>query len=318
MRAERRDLVKSLSIVAEFRPWTTTTLYAKQTGYLKSINVDYGSVVSAGQVVAILELPEQEAEYQQAEAAYELARVDYDRVLAVVRAEPGLIAPEDVDKAQAAYEEAKDARDQDAALLSYADIVAPFDGVVTKRFVDPGALIQAGTSSGTQPIVTIADNYTLRLVVDVPEENVETIHVGTPVSIDVPATGQVIQGRVARFSYFLQSDTRTMHTEIDVANPSLGLKPGMYAQASIRLARRNRVLALPTQAVSLNGTQPNVWIVEAGNRIAQRNVGIGLQTANWIEITDGLKPGDRVLLGDRSALSVGEQVQPKPANPANL
>lgn len=113
--------------------------------------------------------------------------------------------------------------------------------------------------------------------------------------------------------------TRTRRTQKSTSpNPDLALKPRMYAQASICLARRNRVLALPTQAVSSNVGQPNVWIVNANDRVEQSNVTIGLQTANWIQVTDRLKPGDRLLVGDRSALSVGEQVRPKPANLANL
>jgi RND family efflux transporter MFP subunit len=312
---ERRNLVKSLSLVAELRPWTVVNLYAKETGYLKDIYVDYGSVVADGETVATLELPEEQAQYDQAEAALRLARVDYDRILSVVHAEPGLIAAEDVDKAQAAYEEAKDARDQDAVLLSYANITAPFSGVVTKRYADPGALIQAGTSSGTQPVIQIADTYTLRLVVQVPEENVEKVQVGTPVDVKIQATGAMIQGRVARFSYDVHEDTRTMHTEVDVPNPNLALKPGMYAQASIALDRRNGIMALPVQAVSETTTQPNVWVVDAADRIRQRDVTTGLQTANWVEITSGLQVGDRVLVGDRSMLSIGQRVHPKEINP---
>jgi multidrug efflux pump subunit AcrA (membrane-fusion protein) len=96
-----------------------------------------------------------------------------------------------------------------------------------------------------------------------------------------------------------------------VPNPDLSLKPGMYAQARIVLDRRNDVLALPTQAVSLTTGTPNVWIVNRDDTIEQRSVNVGLQTANSVEVTGGLQVGDRVLLGDRSALSVGEKVQPK-------
>lgn len=313
--ARRRDLIKSISIVAELRPWTVVNLYAKQSGYLQDIYVDYGSAVSAGETVAVLSLPEQEAAYQQADAAYKLAKVDYDRLLSVTRVEPGLVAQEDVDKAQAAYDEAKDLRDQDAVLLSYANIVAPFSGVVTKRYADPGALIQAGTASGTQPVVQVADNYVLRLVVEVPEELVERIHVGTPVDVKIQSTGQVISGRVARYSYDVHQDTRTMHTEIDVANPSLALKPGMYAQATIVLDRQSGALAVPTQAVSLTSGQPNVWIVDADNRIEERDVRIGMQTADWVQIESGIPLGARVLIGDRSALATGEKVEPKLTKP---
>ncbi|HTU81197.1 MAG TPA: efflux RND transporter periplasmic adaptor subunit [Candidatus Acidoferrales bacterium] len=311
----RRDLTRSISIVAELRPWNVVNLYAKQTGYLQTISVDYGSKVSAGETIATLELPEQEATYQQDEAAYRLAKVDYDRILSVEHQEPGLIAQEDVDKAQATYEEAKDQRDQAAVLLDYANIIAPFSGVVTKRYADPGALIQAGTSSGTTPIVQIADNYVLRLVVEVPEDIVEAIHVGTPVGVKIQSTGQTLRGRVARFSYDVHQDTRTMHTEIDIDNPDLSLKPGMYAQASIVLASRPDVIAVPTQAVSEIDGGANVWVVDGADRIQQRNVTTGLQTSEWVEIRSGLNVGDRVVFGDRSAFNVGQKVQPKFVRP---
>jgi RND family efflux transporter MFP subunit len=313
----RRDLSKTLSVVAELRPWNVVNIYAKQSGYLKQISVDYGSRVSAGETIATLDLPEQQAAYQQAEASYKLARVDYDRILAVVHTQPGLIAAADVDKAEAAFEEAKDARDQDAALLDYANISAPFSGVVSKRYADPGALIQAGTSTGTEPVVQLSDDYVLRLVVEVPEANVEKIAVGTPVDVTIQSTGQVIHGAVARFSYDVHEDTRTMHTEVDIPNAALGLKPGMYASATFVLQHRDRVLAVPPQAVSQSGTQSNVWIVGSDDRIEQRTVTTGLATADWVEITGGLRLGDRVFFGNRSTLAVGDRVRPKVAASIN-
>jgi RND family efflux transporter MFP subunit len=313
--ARRHDLEKRVTIVAELRPWNTAALYAKQSGYLRSIYVDYGSRVSAGETVATLELPEQQAAYMQAEAAFRLASSDYNRILSVVRAEPGLLAAVDVDKAQAAFEEAKAARDQDAVLLGYANITAPFDGVVTKRYVDPGALIQAGTSTGTQPIVQIADDYRLRLVIEVPEDIVARIHVGMPVDIKIQSTGKVTTGTVARYSYDVHEDTRTMHTEIDITNADLALKPGMYASATITVERRNDVLAVPPQTISSAGAQSNVWVVDANDRIEQRPVTTGLQTPDWVEITGGLHLGDRVFLGDRSTIAVGDRVQPKVVAP---
>jgi RND family efflux transporter MFP subunit len=131
----------------------------------------------------------------------------------------------------------------------------------------------------------------------------------------IQSTGETIFGRVARYSYDVHQDTRTMHTEIDVPNPTLELKPGMYAQATIVLNRRDGALCVPTQAVSLASGQPNVWIVDSDGRIQQRDVTVGLQTSDWIQVESGLEPGARVLLGDRSALAVGEKVRPKLTNP---
>jgi RND family efflux transporter MFP subunit len=307
----RRDLARSETLDAELHPWVTTKLYAKVGGYLSTISVDYGSRVKPGETIATLELPEEQAELERAQTTFNLAKLDYDRILSVDRATPGLIAQVDVDKSRTAYETAKDQRDQARTILGYTAIVAPFNGVVTHRYVDPGALIQNGTSSANvTPIVDVADDYVLRLVIETPESMVPYIHVGTPVTVKIQGTGRTIAARVARYSYDVHEDTRTMHTEVDLDNSNLRLKPGMYASVSVQLERRNGVLAIPTQALSTGGGTPNVWVVDQDDEIRDRPIAIGLQTPNWIEVTKGLHRGDRVFIGDRSSLAVGMKVNP--------
>ena len=147
----RRDLARDLTLSAELRPYNVVNVYAKVSGYLRNITVDYGSIVQAGQVIGTLEVPEQEAEVQRTESAYRLAKLDYDRIRSVVQAEPGLIAQADVDKARTGYEVAKDQRDQAQTLLDYRIICAPFDGVVTKRNVDPGLSYSRGPHRARRP-----------------------------------------------------------------------------------------------------------------------------------------------------------------------
>jgi len=309
--AGRRNLQRTLTITSELRPYDSVNLYAKVAGYLKDIYVDYGSRVSAGQTIATLELPEEESALHRAQAAYDLAKVDYDRVNSVARAEPGLIAQADVDKARADYEMTRDLRDQAAVMVGYGVITAPFDGVVTKRYMDPGALVaQATSGSSASPIVQIADNYRLRMVMETPESVVPKIHVGMPVAVKIQSTGEAIPARVARFSYDVHEDTRTMHTEVDIPNPDLRLKPGMYASATLDLEDRRDVVAIPTQALATDPS-PNVWIVGSDDVIRERPVTVGLQTPNWIEITSGVRPGEQIFLGDRSAFTVGARIAPK-------
>lgn len=310
-RVGRRDLVRTQTLSAELHPYATTNLYAKVSGYLRSIDVDYGSRVSAGQTIATLELPEQEADLSRTRTALDLAKLDYDRLSSVNRSTPGLIAQQDVDKARAAYLSARDEHDRAQTVMNYTAIVAPFSGVVTKRYVDPGALIQAGVSSSQiMPIVQVSDTYRLRLVIETPESIVPDIHVGTPVVVHVQGVGESMNARVARYSYDVHEDTRTMHTEVDIDNPKLELKPGMYADVVIGLQRRPDVLAIPTQALSTEGG-PNVWVVDRDNELIQRPVTVGLETPNWVEVRSGVHEGDNVFFGDRSALSTGTKVQPK-------
>jgi RND family efflux transporter MFP subunit len=311
MRITRRNLQQTTSLTSELTPYQVVKLYAKEAGYLRTIDVDYGSRVSAGQTLATLELPEQEADLNKSDAAYDLAKSDYERVASVNQSDPGLIAQADVDKARADYLMAQDQRDRAGVVEGYSVITAPFDGVVTKRYVDPGALIEQGTTSSTAlPIVEVADTYRLRLVVEAPEPIVPLIRVGMPVTVKISATGESIADRVARFSYDLHEDTRTMHTEIDIDNGDLHIKPGMYATATFVLASAPNVVAVPTQAISNDGS-PNVWIVDSNDTLARRAVSLGLQTPQFTEVRSGLEPGDRVFIGDRTAYTVGTKVEPK-------
>jgi RND family efflux transporter MFP subunit len=310
-RIVRRNLSQSTLLTSELEPYEDVKLYAKEPGYLRSIDVDYGSRVTAGETLATLELPEQDADLQSADAAAGLAKTDYDRVASVNRHEPGLIAQADIDKARADYLMAQDQQARASAVAGYSVISAPFDGVVTKRFVDPGALIEQGTtSSSAMPIVEVADTYRLRLVVETPESIVPLVRVGMPVTVKISATGETIPDRVARFSYDLHEDTRTMHTEIDVDNADLHIKPGMYASATFVLASRPNVVAVPTQAVFNDGA-PNVWIVDSNDTLERRSVTLGLKTPSYAEVRSGLQPGDRVFVGDRTAYTIGTKVTPK-------
>lgn len=312
IRVTRRDLARSETLSAELRPYAATKLFAKVSGYLRSIDVDYGSRVNRGETIATLELPEGEAEFERTQTAFRLAKLDYDRIRSVARANPGLIAQVDVDKGRAAYESAMAELNRAQTVLHYTEIVAPFRGVVTKRYVDPGALIQEGdSSSSVTPVVEIADNYRLRLVVETPESIVPDIYVGIPVSVTIQGSGQTISARVARYSYDVHENTRTMHTEVDLDNADLRLKPGMYANVSIELQRRSGVLAIPTQALSTDGGSPNVWVVDKSDEIRQRPITVGLQTPNWVEVTAGLRSGDRVFVGDRTSFAPGVRVAPK-------
>ena len=311
MRVVRRTLVRSIVLSSELDPYDVVKLYAKQAGYLKTIDVDYGSRVTAGETLATLELPEQEADLDKSDAAYGLAQSDYERVASVNRQEPGLIAQADVDKARADYLMAQDQRDRASVVEGYSVISAPFDGIVTKRYVDPGALIeQATTGSNPMPIVQVADVYRLRLVVEAPESIVPLVRVGMPVLVTIPATGEHFADRVARFAYAVHEDTRTMHTEIDVPNADLHLKPGMYASAKIDLETRPNAVCVPTQAVATDGV-PNVWAVGRDGIVRERDVTLGLQTPAYTEVKSGLAVGDRVFLGDRSAYAVGQRVTPR-------
>ena len=277
VRVERTSLARTVSLTGEMRAWQEIDIHVKVAGYLRTISVDIGDQVKAGQVIANLDLPEEQQDQVKAEADYKVTKLDYDRIQEVTKKKPGLLAEEDVDKAKAAYEEAKATYERMKILSGYAVIQAPFDGVITKRSADLGALIQAGTSSGGQsmPIVHLAELDKLRFDFPVPESLVSSIKVGMPIDITLQADGQVIHSQVARMSNRVAPATRTMDVEADLNNSDLHLKPGLYATVEIALDTKQNVLAAPVEAVAM-GTKPSVWVINAANTIEEHPVILGI------------------------------------------
>lgn len=312
VQATRGNLEKTITLSAELKPFQETDIHAKVAGYLRSINYDIGDRVKKGALIATLEIVELQDDLNRTSAAYEFARLDYQRLADVTKARPGLVAQADVDKAHAEYDIAKANFDHARTLLDYATITAPFDGVVTQRFADPGAMIQASVSSSTQsvPLIHLADTSVLRLRFPVPESSVAEVRDGTPCAVDVEAASRRIQASVTRKADRIDTGTRTMMTECDIANPDNSLVPGMYAAATLTLESKKNVLTLPVQAVA-DDDAPNVWIVTAGDQLEERPVKVGLRTATKIEILAGLKDGDTVIFGNRGGFVLGMKVIPK-------
>lgn len=273
---------------------------------------------------------------EQAQSAHEIAHLSYQRLFEVSKQKPGLIAQQEIDDAQgkdlvaeaqiAAARSNLAAADQQVqvstaelhrikTMYEYTSVVAPFAGVITKRFANTGSMIQAGTASSSQamPVVRLSENSLLRLILPVPESAVPTVHIGQEIRCRVPAMKRDFTGRVARFADRINLATRTMDTEVDVPNPSLGLIPGMYAEVHLTLARRNSVLAIPVSAVEmLEGTaSARVVVVTPQSRVEIRKVQVGLETPDEVEIQFGLKEGDLVVIGNRSGLQPGQEVRPK-------
>jgi len=351
----RKNLQRTTTLSSELVPFQDIDVYAKESGYVKKLYVDYGSRVKAGQLMAILEIPELEAQLQedqgdlknamdevsraqhmlkQYQAMYKALDLEYTRLNGVFESKPGLVARQEVDDAQgkdlaaasqvdagqAAVEAAQSklAASQsklvhDQALFAYARITAPFAGVVTERYANLGALMQAGTSSSTQamPLVRLSQDDLFRLVIPVPESSVRYIRVGDPVDVLVPSLNRRFPGKVIRFSVDVREDTRTMHTEVDVPNPDRLLVPGMYAEASLTLEARENVLAVPLEALNHVGGQITAYIVSPEDKVEVRALTLGVQTSTDAEVVSGVAEGERVIVGDRSGLVAGETVRPQ-------
>jgi RND family efflux transporter MFP subunit len=348
-------MAQQLTLSSELVPFQEIDVFAKEAGYVKDIFVDYGTHVKKGSLMAVLEIPELEAQLLQDNAAIaaqadevireehevnrvkaqaDVAHLQYDRLSSVSKQKPGLVAQQEVDdaqgkdlaaqsqleavkgalsaaKSQFAVAKAKLAHDQ--ALYSYSKITAPFDGVVTQRYANLGALMQAGTTS-TQatPLVRLSQEDLYRLVIPVPESYVRYIRNGDPVSVNIPSLNQTVTGRVARFSVDVTSATRTMHTEVDVPNPAEKLLPGLYAEATLTINQNNSALAVPLQAINHEGEKATVYVVDPSGKIDDRTVTLGIETTNYAEVAGGLRKGDQVIVSDRSGLKPGQSVKAHP------
>jgi RND family efflux transporter MFP subunit len=349
-----KPVAQHLTLSSELVPFQEIDVYAKEPGYVKELNVDYGSHVRAGEVMAVLEVPELQAqldedqaainaqsdqanrlksEVARAKAQHQILHLQAERLAGVAKTKAGLVAQQEVDDAQGkdlaaesqvdaaqgAYQGAqsqlamaKAKLNHDQALYDYSKITAPFDGVVTQRYANQGALMQAGTTS-TQatPLVRLSDEHLYRLVIPVPESDVKYIHIGDPVSVNVESTGETVRGKVARSSVDISGATRTMHTEVDIPNTDGKLVPGAYAEAEITLDHNPSALVVPLQAVDRQGDETSVMLVGPDNRIESRKVTLGIQMPDYVEVVRGLVAGDQVVVSDRSGLKTGQTVKPK-------
>ncbi len=349
----RKDVGRTLTVSSELVPFQEIDVYAKEAGFVKELNVDYGSRVQKDQVLAILEIPELQLQVKEDDAAVKNAaaqiphaqdelnrmqaqqkvlQLQFDRLNGVAQAKPGLVAQQEVDDSQgkalasaAQVEAAKSnlqsaesllaaaqaKREHDQALFDYSRITAPFAGVVTERYANLGTLMQAGTSSSTQamPLVKLSEDDLFRLVIPVPESYVKFIHLGDAVSVNVPSLNRTFPGKVARFSVDVREDTRTMHTEVDVSNPGRLLVPGLYAEATITLEKKDEAIALPLQAVDQDNNRSMVDVVDPSGKIDRREIVLGIQTPTDAEVLSGLQEGDLVVVSDRSGLKAGQQVR---------
>jgi len=270
-------------------------------------------------------------ELQRAESTHQIAHLSAQRLTTAADRRPGLIAQQEIDDAHsrdliteaqiasaksslAAASQQVHVYDSDVrkvqTLMDYTRVTAPFAGVITKRFADTGSMIQAGTASQTQamPVVRLSENSMLRLILPVPESAVPAVHTGQQVEVRVPTLNRSFPGRVARFTGKVASATRTMDTEVDVANPGMLLMPGMYAEVDLTMNRRNRVLAVPVTAVDAN---QHVMVVTPNNRTELRKIVTGLESADKVEVKSGLNEGDMVVIAGRSTLQAGQEVKPK-------
>ena len=313
----RRDLTYQVTLPGNISPLYQTTLYAKVSGYLKWIGPDKGDAVKKDQVLAIIDAPEVEEQYHQALSDYQIKKLTFDRLAKVWKESPDVIAKQDVDVAEAASQGAKHLVEQRAALRGYTKVRAPYAGIITARFADPGALIQIATASsaGAIPLFTIMDLNTVRVYTNVPQDDSSWVIPGkTKATMDIKGLdGRSFTGIVTRSTLALDPSTRSLLVEIDLPNPDHALRPGTFVELSIGLRDIPNALVLPPQAVISGPKGKSVFIIEGG-RAKSAPVQTGISDGRWMEITSGLSGDEDVVVVGRGKLLEGSPVTPAPFN----
>jgi len=333
-----------LSLPGELTPYETVALYSRVNGFVKTIRVDRGSRVKLGELIAVLEAPEldaQKAEAQsklqgaQAQLAAVRSKADatsstYDRLKAA-SATPGVVAGNDVVVAQKAVEAdqgqiaaaqqnveaARQALRSVADMEGYLHITAPFAGVVTERNVHPGALVGPAGGPGTAaPIVRIVSSNRLRLVIPVPEAYTAGMTSGAALSFSVAAyPGQMFSGTVSRIAQSVDVSTRTMAIELDVDNTDARLAPGTFCQVRWPIRRTAPSLMVPSASVA--STTGRTFVIRVrGGRTEWVDVKTGLSSGPLIEVFGDLTAGDEVAAHGTDEVRSGTQVQARPSKAA--
>jgi len=341
VRVVERPVSVTLAMPGELEPYETVAIFPKVTGFVKTIRVDRGSRVRAGELMAQLEAPEllaqraeAEAKVQAAEAQSSAARAKADadistfEKLKAAAATPGVVAGNDVVLAQKSVEAdqnqmtaaqknvdaARQALSSVTQMEEYLKVTAPFDGVVTERNVHPGALVGPNSGAGASvPLVRVVNRNRLRLVVPVAEAYIAGVMTGVEMPFTVPAyPGQTFTGRIARIAQAVDVKTRTMAVEIDVPNADGRLAPGTFCQVRWPVRRPGPSLLVPSGSVT--STTERTFVVRVRNgRTEWVDVTTGLAAGPLVEVFGDLRAGDEVAARGTDEMRPGTEVRVKPA-----
>ena len=346
VRVVEQAVSATLSLPGELNPYQTVAIYPRVTGFVKTIGVDRGSRLRAGDLIAVLEAPELAAQRSEAQsklqgteaqlgAVKSKADADastYDRLKAAA-ATPGVVAGNDVVLAQKAVEAdqgqvvaaqqnieaGRQALKSVSEMEGYLKITAPFDGVVTERNVHPGALVGPASGPGAAtPMVRLVEITRLRLVIPVPEAYTAGLTAGTEMRFSVAAyPGQTFSGKVARIAHAEDVNTRTMAVELDVENRDGRLAPGAFCQVRWPVHRTGPSLLVPAGSVA--STTGRTFVVRIRNgRTEWIDVKTGLASGPLVEVFGDLRQGDEIAARGTDEIPSGTAVHVKEPPPLKL
>jgi RND family efflux transporter MFP subunit len=324
----------SVTLPATTNAFEAANIYARASGYIENRYVDIGSAVKAGDLLAAITAPELDhqiaeaeanlaqarATHRQTKANRELGQVTWGRDSTLVR--QGWVTQQQGDTDRLNYAAQQQAvRAESAAIQSqqaqlqvlrqqkaYQQVVAPFDGVVTRRNIDVGSLVQADATSGTF-MFTLTQSAIMRVRLYVPQDAAIGVKPGVDAVVRVPEIpDRIFAGKVARIAAALDPTTRTLMTEIDVPNPDGELSPGIYCTVELKVPRRTPSLIVPAGAIVFDGDGLHVLVVESGI-VHSRKITEVRDLGTEVEVSNGVKAGDLVVLTPPVDLDDGGKVQ---------
>ena len=310
---------QALTLPGTVASWQDAQIYARTTGYVAKWYVDIGARVKKGQRLADLDTPDVDnqllqgkAQMRTDEANMNFAKITADRYEKLVA--QGLVATQTGDQYVAQYKAYVATVEADQANVAHLQnledfkyIVAPFDGVITQRNLDVGALVDAGSTGAN--LFVIADTSTLRVYVDVPETYAASVRVGMPAEVGLNTYGaKPITGTVARTADALDPNTRTLRTEIDVNNSAQALVPGVYANVKLALSTATHNYIIPANTLLFRSEGLRVALVDPTEHIHLQPITLGRDFGNTVEVTGGLDDQDRIVLNPPDSLYEGQQV----------
>lgn len=305
---------RTIQLLGDARPYLTTTIFAKVSGYLKNVHVDKGSQVTANQVLAEIDSAELESQYLS--ALTDLTQKEKINARLQELLKSNNTSQQAAEQAETNYRMAQEAVRNLAIMRSYQSLKAPFDGTVVARFADPGALVQAATTNqaSSLPVLQIVDNSKLRVGVFVEQRDVASIKVGDEAEIvDASNPDRKRKAQISRTAGTLDPRTRTMYVEIDLDNADQFLVPGSFVYVNLRVPVKS-YLQIPVAALVQRGGNPQVAVVGSDAVVQFKPIKVASTDGAMINVADGLKMGEKVALNISSDLSNGAKVRPAERN----
>lgn len=341
VRVQDAPIRQSITLPGETRGWFESTIYARVSGYIGKWMADIGDQVKKGQVLALIETPEldeqlnaaiaqanaDESEVKVAEANEAFAETTYKRWKDSPK---GVVSEQERDKTRADYYSAAAHLKADQAkvelakadvkrltdLADFKEVVAPYDGVITARHIDIGDLVTAGSTSGNTALYEIAQATKIRVYVDVPQSISGDIKDGTSATVtDREFQDRKFVGKVARNSDAIDPAAKTLRVEVDIDNPDMALKPGMYLEVQFDITSNRKLVRVPASAMIFRSSGAQVAVVKNGV-VQFHAVNIVHDMGNYVDVDSGVSPGDEVALNISNQVADGDKVNATPVRSA--